>query len=141
VNTPKVPLIDVVLYVWGDGLDPANISSCLGIEPSKARRKGDKRTSVTQREISAQTGIWTLDTSKSENLSTHIQELEQKLDDRARQVNAIAGVEGAYVDIYISVSADSNGGGEHNFTLSQQDVNALQKIGLPVEFTLDVVKD
>lgn len=140
MNTPN-PLIDVAIYVWGNALNPADVSACLGIEPSLTRRKGDKRTSVTHREITSQTGIWTLDTSKSENLSTRIRELEKKLDDRARRVCAVAGVEGAYVDIYIAVSADADGGGEHKFSLSQQDVDALQTIGLPVEFTLDVVKE
>jgi Domain of unknown function (DUF4279) len=141
MNAKKMPLIDVVLHVWGDRLDPANVSSCLGLEPSLSHRKGEKRTSSSHREISAQTGIWTLYTSKSEDLSTHIQELAHKLDDRARQVSAIAGVEGAYIDIYIAVSADNDGGGEHKFRMTKQDVDALQKIGLPVEFTLDTVKN
>lgn len=136
-----MPLIDVVLHVWGDRLDPASVSSCLGVEPSLFQRKGDKRTSSSHREITAQTGIWTLYTSKSEDLSTHIQELAHKIDDRARHVSAIAGVDGVYVDIYIAVSADNDGGGEHKFKLTQRDVDALQKIGLPVEFTLDVVKE
>ena len=136
-----MPLIDVVLHVWGDRLDPANVTSRLGVEPSIYQQKGEKRTSSSRREITAQTGIWTLYTSKSEDLSTHIQELVHKIGDRARQVSAIAGVEGAYVDIYIAVSADNDGGGEHKFRMTQQDIDALQKIGLPIEFTLDTVKE
>jgi hypothetical protein len=53
----------------------------------------------------------------------------------------IAGIEGAYVDVFVAVSADSDGGGRYDLRLSQQDVCALQRIGLPVEFTLDVAKD
>jgi Domain of unknown function (DUF4279) len=135
------PLIDVSIYIWGDDLDPADVSARLGITPSLARRKGDKRTTVKHREITAQTGIWCLDTLQSKDLSAQIRELEQKLGENVRQVNAVAGVEGAYVDIYVAVTADNGGGGEYKFRLSQKDLDTLSKIGIPVEFTLDVVRE
>jgi hypothetical protein len=139
---PQNPLIEVTIYVWGDALDPANVSSYIGTEPSLSRRKGEKRTTRTHREIAAKTSVWTLTAeTEAEDLSAHIQELASKVDTRCSQVNGVAGVEGAYVDIFVAVSADSDGGGKYDFHLSQQDICALQRIGLPVEFMLDVVKD
>jgi hypothetical protein len=139
---PPNPLIEVTIYVWGDALDPAVVSSHLGMKPSFSRRKGEKRTTRTHREITAKTSVWTLTTeAKATDLSTHIQELSSKVDARLSRINEIAGVEGAYVDIFVAVSSDADGGGKYDFRLSPEDVSALQKIGLPIEFTLDVAKE
>jgi Domain of unknown function (DUF4279) len=141
MNSPN-PLIDVTIYVWGDALDPADVSSCLGIEPSLSRRRGDKRTTRTHREITAKTSVWTLSTEgQGGDLSTRIQELAVKLEARSSQIYKIAGVEGAYVDIYIALSVARDGQGQCCFRLSHDDIAALQTMGLPIEFTLDVGKD
>lgn len=135
-------LIEVTIYIWGDTLDPVAISSHLGLEPSFSRRKGEKRTTKTRREITAKTSLWTLTAeTEAEALSDHIQELASKVASRIAKITGIAGVEGAYVDIFVSVRADKAGGGKYEFRLSEQDIQVLHKIGLPIEFTLDVVKD
>jgi hypothetical protein len=61
---------------------------------------------VSQNVATARTSVWTLDTeTDSKDLSDHIKELAAKVVPRISQVGEIAGVEGAYVDIWVGVTA------------------------------------
>ena len=141
MTTPN-PLIDATIYVWGEALDPANVTALLGIEPSVSRRKGTKRLAPTGREIVAKTSVWTLSPqTKSENLSDHVQELASMVDERLSQLSGVPGFEGAYVDIFVAVGTNEAGDGRYVFNLTQQDIAALQRLGLRVEFTIDIGKD
>jgi hypothetical protein len=136
------PLIEVTIYVWGNSLDPATVASYLGVEATFSRKQGEKRTSRSLREITAKTGVWAFTaTTEAEDLSIHIQELASKIGVRASKVSSLPGVEGAYVDVFVAVSADDDGGGKYGFRLSLRDLSALQEMNLPIEFTLDVGRD
>jgi hypothetical protein len=52
----------------------------------------------------------------------------------------IAGVQEAYVDVFVAADADDDGGGTCEFQLSQENVRALNRLGIPVQFTVAVVK-
>ena len=52
----------VGLRIFGDALDPDDISRLLGAEPTACARKGETRRTTTGREVVAQTGSWQLTT-------------------------------------------------------------------------------
>jgi hypothetical protein len=56
--------VRVTISVTGDELDPDAITKCLGVEPTFALRKGERRMSGS-REIVQRTGVWNLDAPES----------------------------------------------------------------------------
>lgn len=51
----------VSLRLFGDDLEPAEVSALLGAEPTKCAQKGDVRTLSSGREVVARWGSWLLD--------------------------------------------------------------------------------
>ena len=134
--------IHVTVYVWGDALAPAEISSILGVDPSLARRKGETRLIRTKQTITSQTGVWALDIKvNSTELSAHIAEVESLIGNRARRLHEAVGVEGAYLDIYVALTLMESSGGKFSLRLVEEDVHTLHRIGLPLELSIDIVSD
>jgi hypothetical protein len=134
--------IHVTVYVWGDALAPAEISSILGVHPSLARRKGETRLIRTKQTITCQTGVWALDIKvNSTELSAHIAEVESLIGNRACRLPEAFGVEGAYLDIYVALTLMESNGGKFSLRLAEEDVHALHRIGLPLELSIDIVSD
>lgn len=52
----------------------------------------------------------------------------------------IPGVEDAYVDVFIATKSRNDGGGTCEFELSAQNIASVRELGLPVRFTVAVVK-
>ena len=46
-----------------------------------------------------------------------------------------------FLDVFIAIDADTDGGGTCEFELTPQDVAELTRLGLPVRFTVTVVKE
>ena len=134
-------LFDVAIYLRGDGLGPTHVSTVLGITPSKSQYKGQKKITSTNQVIVANIGLWALVAeTKSSDLPVHIQELASKIGDRGPILTGIAGVEEAYVDVFVAVDAGDDGGGTCEFQLNPENVRALDRFGMPVRFTVAVVR-
>jgi hypothetical protein len=133
--------IDVSVYLRGDSLDPVTVSALLGIEPSKSQRKGERRTTSSNREVTAKIGVWAIvaDASSS-GLQAVLDEITTRFRDNRLNLSKITGVEEAYVDVFVAIDAEADGGGTCNFQLSKENVSALDALGLPVRFTVSVIK-
>jgi hypothetical protein len=131
------------IYLKGDALDPSRVSDLLGVSPSRSRHKGQKSHTSTDLEVTAKTGLWALEIEKdadSIDLPIAIGELIRKVGTRVSDLKTIPGLEDAYVDVFIATDADGDGEGTCTFELSEQNLAALKSIGLPIHFTVAVVK-
>ncbi len=134
-------LIDVELILRGDDLDPELVSKKLGIIPSKAHRKGEKRLTCTKHEYITQIGIWKLKAdSDSSILSDHLDQLSPKIETIGIPFRDIKGIEEAYVDVFIAGDADEDRGGTCEFGLSKSNLSSIARLGLPVGFTVTVCR-
>lgn len=132
--------IEVTVYLRGMSLNPAHVSSELGLEPSKSQLKGEKKLTSTNKEFVTNIGLWALSVeADSSDLSALIGELVLKVKNRGVPFASVAGVEEAYLDVFIALDADDDGGGTGAFQLSEESVSALHGLGLPVRFSVAVV--
>ena len=130
----------VAIYLKGDALEPNYVSKILGLEPSESQYKGEKRVTSTNREYKAKIGVWSLSArSESSDLSVLIEEVTTKIGDKAPLISSIAGVQEAYMDIFVAVDSDDSGGGTCEFQLSPTITRALGQVGVPIRFTVAVV--
>ncbi|OGI58313.1 MAG: hypothetical protein A2V58_01190 [Candidatus Muproteobacteria bacterium RBG_19FT_COMBO_61_10] len=134
-------LFNVAIYLRGDDLDPAHVSAVLGMAPSKSQFKGQRKVTPTNHAVVAKIGLWALAAeTKSSDLPVLIEELALKIGDRGPVLTGIDGVEEVYLDVFVAVDADDDGGGTCEFQLSQENVRALDSFGIPVRFTVAVIK-
>ena len=69
---PELPRTTVGLRIFGDALDPADITRLLGVEPTGCARKGDTHRTASGREVVARSGSWRLDAGVPGDLGTQI---------------------------------------------------------------------
>jgi hypothetical protein len=128
---------EVALYLRGRDLDPNHVSSVLGIEPTLSQRKGERHITSTSKEFVTKIGVWAV-VSQEEvpSLSNFIDKIGRELSGFGSSLNEISGVEEAYLDFFVSMSANENGGGELKFELDMECAELLHKLGVPVRFTV-----
>jgi hypothetical protein len=137
----KNPKIEVAIYLRGGALDPDHVTKALGVAPSRSQFSGEKRISASGKESVTKIGVWVLVSEPdSTSVSTAISNLASKIPMNGPRMNEIAGVQEAYVDVFIAVDARSDGEGAAEFQLGREDVEMLNKIGLEVRFTAAVVR-
>jgi len=92
------------MYVYGDTLAPEHLTEVMGVAPTKAWRKGQRKPSQRPDSTAvAKTGLWMLrSTTPSTDVKDHVQELLEKLKlGPDMSVLNIAGVDDAKLDIYL----------------------------------------
>lgn len=132
--------VDVTLYLRGDALDPEQASQLLGVKPSKSQKKGEERVTSTNRKIVVKTGLWAFAAkSKTESISALVGELAFAIGDGVQNLPSIPGVQEAFLDIFMAIDAEPEGGGTCEFELSFNDLRLLERFGIPVKVTVTVV--
>ena len=76
---PELARTTVGLRIFGDALDPEEITRLLGIEPTGCARKGDTYRTASGHEVVARSGSWLLDAGVPGDLNTQIGALLTKL--------------------------------------------------------------
>lgn len=136
------PLIDVSLYLYGNQLDPEQINSKLCIEPTKARIKGEKWFTCTNKEVVTKIGFWELTSqSRSESLSDQIAWIRQKLDSAVCSPSNIPGVEKVEISIFVALGSNSDGALDFNSEFTLEDLAWLNRIGATVSFSIAYTED
>jgi hypothetical protein len=137
----KNPKIEIAIYLRGSALDPDHVTEVLGIAPSRSQFRGEKRISASGKESLTRIGVWVLVSEPDpRTVSEAIFNLASKIPNNGPRMNEIAGVQEAYVDVFIAVDTDSDGGGTSEFRLQREDVDMLNNIDLEVRFTTAVVR-
>ena len=136
------PLIDVSLLLHGESLDPEKVTLMLGTEGSKTRSKGEKWRTSTDHEVTAKTGLWTLDANRG-SMSVHDQLswLRQKLSSATCPPSRIPGVQNAEISVFIALGSNDHGGGDHEFQLTLEDLAWISSLGATISFALTYVRD
>jgi hypothetical protein len=132
-------VISVGLYLRGDELDPKFISKKLGVIPSESQYKGEEKITSTNHKYITKIGVWAL-ISESESdsciVADHIDQLTSKIISKKVSITELAGVQEAYVDVFIAADADDKGECTCEFQLIKENIEALERLGLPVRFTV-----
>jgi hypothetical protein len=133
----------VGIYLNGNSLDPAKLTDLLGVSPSSSKRKGDKRTLSTNREVVAKMGQWALIAeldSDTFDLPNIVSELAKNIETAGGGLGSLPGVDNGYVDVFAATIADAEAGATCEFELSEQNIDLLQSLGLPIRFTVSVAQ-
>jgi hypothetical protein len=134
--------IAVAVCLLGANLDPDLVSEELGINPTLSRRKGDRRSSANGREILTKMGVWELgSSSQSPSISEHLDQVLSATSNPKTAFTRVSDIEDAFFDIFVAAVADGRGGGTCEFEMSAAQIESLGKLGLPVRFTVAVVKE
>jgi hypothetical protein len=132
---------EVAIYLRGPDLDPVHVSNVLGIGPSRSQFRGEKRLSAAKIESVAKIGLWALvNDGDARTVEQAISQVVSKIPKDAPSLLDIDGVDEAYIDVFIAVDADTDGGGSCGFVLSPEQVKLLSSINLPVQFNIGVVR-
>lgn len=133
--------LSVALRVWGDSLDPAAITSLLGVAPSRSWRRGDVLKLVSGNETAPKkTGLWSLSTdADGGDADQALGSLLSLFNGRARLVNGAPGVDLARFDIFVIDEAKSMS--QYQLLLSADTLKLLGEIGIPIEINLESFDD
>ncbi len=127
------PLMSVSICLRGHKLDPSYITKKLGIQPTRAQKKGAFKSGSSK--YYAKIGLWTLKLkSESYPSSELIDMLLEKLSMHAVKLNKIRGVEDAELDILFAFGDEAQHALE--FTLSNNQIIRASRLGLSVCVTI-----
>lgn len=138
-------LISVRLYVQGDDLRPADITQLLGVQPTRAHARGDTRTLPDGTVVAEKIGVWVWKTgvdAEDAKLSDCVQALQRAFDHSTKALAALPNAEATWIDIHIveERSLEDDDDAEVAFTLTSQDIGALNALGLPAEITVSLAR-
>jgi hypothetical protein len=137
----KSTWIEIALYLRGNALDPNYISGILRVEPTRSQLGGENRTSSSGVDYITRIGLWVLSVrSDSATIEETIVDFLLKIPSDVPSFSGLDGVEEAYVDIFIAVDANDDGGGSCEFQLPPDKIVGLNRLNVPVRFTVTVVK-
>lgn len=135
-------LTAVTLYLRGDLLDPNQVTSMLGVEGSKMKKKGETWLTSTGKEVTPKTGLWSLKVKdRSLSLSEQISWLEQQLIAATHIPLEIPGVDEAEISVFIALGENDRGGGDYESELSAANLAWLSSLKIPVSLTLTYVQE
>ena len=118
--------------IMGETLDPDEVTRLLGIEPSFARRKGDKFGNP-KRPVTSRTGIWALESEKSvisSDLELHLDFLLSSLGSKASILRKLVQ-EGLEADIFCFWMSGTGRGGP---MLGADTIRRIADLGVILDF-------
>ena len=135
-------IIDVAFYVYGESLNPMEITKTLGIVPTLSRLKGEKWLTSTGSEVTAKTGVWALDADReaARSFSDQVRWLRERLGATV-SLFEVAGVQDVQLDAFIALAHNQRGGGDYASQLTPEDLAWLANIGARFNFTLTYTLD
>ncbi|MGO9772716.1 MAG: DUF4279 domain-containing protein [Roseiarcus sp.] len=140
--TGQNPLIEVTIYLRGDALEPEAITRALGINPSRAQKKGDVHTTSTNHKVVRKIGLWAVDSkSKSLELSDHLSEVLGKFDTTLISLGALPSVEEAYIDIFYAYSSEDIMNVDIEFCVTKPQIDTISRLGLKLQTTVGIMRD
>lgn len=138
-------LISVRLYIQGDDLHPGDITRLLGVQPTRSHARGDTRTLPDGKVVAEKIGVWVWKTgvdAEDAKLSDCVQALQRAFGHSAEALAALPNAEATWIDVYVveELALGGHEDAEVTFTLTSQDIGALNALRLPVEFTVSVFR-
>jgi len=132
----------VAVYLRGDLLKPEDVSQILGVKPSRSQEKNELRTTSTGCSFRTKIGVWGLIAqSDSSDISVHIDELLSKIGNPSIPLKEIHGVQETYLDIFIAIASNVETERDVYFELSNEHLEKLNRLDLPVRVSVAVVRE
>ena len=132
----------VSIYFKGEHLNPQVLTDLFEIQPTRAHKKGHRWVTSSGREVSEKSGLWTFSIGGSEDVGRGLADLIARFATaRVKDFSKIPGVDQSFVDVFVAVDADEDGGGIVEFELDSECLRALHSLGLPVQFSINVVRE
>ena len=130
----------VSVYMKGDALDPDVLTRMLGVQPTKAHRRGHVRQTSHGTEIVENTGLWSLTLRDHDaEVAPLIAELDRIASAGGCPVVSLPGVQFAFVDVLLIAETQDRGGATLQTTLDPKALSALLRLGVDVELTFAAV--
>lgn len=126
--------ISINLRLTGDALNPETITAILKVEPTIARKKGDRRIS-TSKEIVSKFGLWTwkiLDQDESIGINQQIEQLGNTFKDLNLSLKDLPHVDEAWIDICVV----NDTGRDTCLLWDFGSIEIFHRLRLPVEVTV-----
>lgn len=137
INT-KENYISVGIYLLGDELLPSDVTRILGIEPSDARVKGEKRKPSKGPINTATTGRWVFLSDHemevdSDDLADHIRYIAEVFKNKGDDIKKLKGVDRAFIDIYFGSGLNEDPRFSYDFSV--EEIQFFSSLSLPLEIT------
>ncbi len=131
------PTLIVALYIKGYDLNPSIVTRLLGIEPTRSSYKGEKKITDHNKEVVSKSGFWVLASNvESYVVSDHLSFIKSSVESGIKDIFSVAGVEEAFVDVFVAAPSNDVGEASFSFILSERDVASLGEIGLTIKVTI-----
>lgn len=135
------PKLIAAIYLRGEYLDPEVASRVIGVQPTRTQKKGERQVTSTGHELTVKLGLWALVVElDSPSLDTHLEKLVGSLPS-GTSLSSIAGVEDAYVDVFVALVSSSDGDAKCELSVSPKVLKSLASLGLPIRLSLTVGQD
>ena len=129
----NIPHCVMAIYIYGDKLQPKDVTEALGLEPRSCAVKGDVRVVVDGKEIKEKRGRW------SYRVADHTSDIEDLIFDFLQKIPPdvsiidIKGVDDAALDLLVMQDMTLDNDSEVWIILSPRVYELLAKIGLRFE--------
>ena len=124
------------LVFRGIDLCPEAVTEHVGVNPTQSHRAGHRFVTSTGKEVTERTGFWCLRVEAE--TSNAFEQLLSRLP--SRQLSAIAGVEDAYLDLYIVKDYDRDTDSDLEFAFDRVACRRIAELDLPVSITFGVAE-
>lgn len=131
ISRMSFPLPTASLHLYGDQLDPAEISKILLVEPSRGQRMGETFRFASGREKRAKTGSWVLyaeDVERSHEIAESVAGILGRID-YSKSLLEIRGVTTGYIALALRVGEQPDAG-----VLPPELVCRIARLGLGLSF-------
>lgn len=128
-------LISLTLRIFGEHLDPDEITTELVVQPTLARRKGDINKVALKKEIVQKSGVWAWRSEVGNSLDEHIRDLNATFSPAFSRFPGLNNVERAFIDVCIVESERGSSDTTAFLPMDSESIAILHRLGLPLEFS------
>jgi hypothetical protein len=135
-------LISVQLFVQGAGLRPSLITDLIQIQPDTAYAFGELWTSKSGKTNSRKIGLWKWgihEDSPEVQLSELVVRFCDRLNRSGANFSQLPDAERTWIDVFACDELSASAATELFFILTPAALTALSDVGLPVEFSSNLV--
>jgi hypothetical protein len=132
-------LVAVGLYLKGHDLDPQKITEAIGLEPTFAHRRGEKKATSAGSEFVTKIGLWGLVIEEEPaEMADVVEKLIETLRPHARSLQELPQVQEAYIDIFVATDTNVAGESSCEMSLTADQIGTLSKFELPIRLTVSI---
>jgi Domain of unknown function (DUF4279) len=131
-------MFELDLILRGEQLDPASVSTLLGVTPTRTRTRGERNVTGSGRPYETKVSVWRL---KAEGVSPSacVAALASRLGGEIPELSHLPGVEDAFLDLFVTFEPGRGEGDELRLEWEPAALEQLARFQLPLLITFAVV--